>query len=102
MRIVLLVSVFWISISSWGRHDFPTCVLSPSTGEMNLGSSLVLTLTSSGRVRLASIDGKSVGVPVGHLVVTPSVTGTFLSEGSVRNFLGEVGHCTARYSVKAR
>jgi hypothetical protein len=77
----------------------PTCTLTANPTDINLGQSLVVTLTAFGQVTSATIDGETAKFPSATRSVTPATAGL---QSSIAAVTGPGGNntCTAKYTVE--
>ncbi len=76
-----------------------SCELVATPKAINLGETVTVELNAKGGAVSATIDGTSVSVPSGKLILTPRSKGDFSAEGIVRSASGASSSCYADYRV---
>lgn len=80
--------------------DKPSCTLTAVPGTAKVGETVTLELSATGTaLDFASIDGNSVGFPVGKLNVSRSTKGDYSATGFVRSSGGSA-NCYANYRIE--
>lgn len=76
----------------------PRCSLSANPQILKLGESTTISMTTSGDVSVAKLDGKPIGTTGGSVTVTPTILGTHTSTGTVSG-PGGSNSCSTMYTV---
>lgn len=76
----------------------PTCNLSASPSTIQKGQSTTISISASGKVTSAKINGKTVTFPTGSTVEIGNSVGTFTAQAEVTG-PGGTGSCQASYTV---
>lgn len=77
----------------------PTCTLTAIPSTAKIGETITLEINVTGTPTYASIDGNSVGFPVGRLNISKAAKGDYSATGFVRSASGSA-NCFASYSVQ--
>lgn len=76
----------------------PTCTLTATPAWITLGQSVILSISTKGKVTNATIDNQSVRYPQDSITVQPNSVGNFNVQGRVEG-PGGSNTCSAQYQV---
>lgn len=79
--------------------EAPKCSLTATPSFVRLGESLILSLTTTGEVSGAQLEGAAFPASGGSKKITPVESGVFVAQAGVKGPAG-AGTCSVRYGVK--